>query len=72
MAIKWFIYLCLAIVIIAVIMYYKIRIPVPSIKLEALKSRYEPPARSSKTPSRPAVSQKDLTPAQKSLDFPRE
>lgn len=53
-------------------MYYKIRIPVPNIKLEALKPRYEPPARSAKTPSRPAASQKDLTPAQKSLDFPRE
>lgn len=53
-------------------MYYKIRIPVPNIKLEALKPRYEPPARSAKTLLRPAVSQKDLTPAQKSLDFPRE
>lgn len=53
-------------------MYYQIRIPVPSIKLEALKSRYEPPTRPTKTPSRPATSQKDRTSAQKSLDFPRE
>jgi DNA segregation ATPase FtsK/SpoIIIE-like protein len=40
-AIQWFFYLALAVCLFAIGMYYQIRVPVPSIKLEGMAKAYE-------------------------------